>query len=725
MKRLHRLVILSFLGPFVMTFFIVLFLLLMQFLWRYIDELVGKGLEFKIIGELLLYASSSLVPLALPLAILLSSLMTFGNMGEYYELTAMKSSGISLRKIMYPLIFLVMLMTVGAFFFANNVLPVTNLKMKSLLYDVRNQQPGVQITEGVFYNGISNYSIRVNRKDQVTNMLYDIKIYDHSSRKGNVSVIVADSGRMKVTSDKRNLVVTLWSGNVYTELEEKRHKRFRTYPHRFDKFQEENIIIEMTGFELMRSDESLFRNSYSMLNLDQLTKAVDSLQRGLDARSRHFYNNLLENSFFRMNTRNSMRFSPPMYNRSNGMQGGINPAPYPGNPTALGSQSLPDNMPASVRQRMAHPGDQATHQEIPNAALGVPPPGEKTPHVPAGGVIKANMPKIKVHNFDSLLRSYDVASRRSIIRTALNYTSMNQYMVSSSADNLKFDTRYLRRHEIEWHRKFTLSLACLIFLFIGAPLGAIIRKGGLGMPTVISTLLFILYYIMSLTGEKMVRESVASPFAGMWFSSFVLIVAGIFLTYEATNDSAILNLDSYINWIRDRLGLRKSVLLDKKAHLTGKFEILEISRQELQDSFTAIGQEAIKCAVKMNKEISLFNLANKLFSNTGYLFLIEFTMEYNSLIDRVILSQWFKIPYFSRRLSEFPLLDARLIHKSLSNRVVKWASIVIFPVWISLLLITWVKVQRMKRSLHIVQQLSAGMVNLLNSAALKTEFEYA
>jgi len=245
------------------------------------------------------------------------------------------------------------------------------------------------------------------------------------------------------------------------------------------------------------------------------------------------------------------------------------------------------------------------------------------------------------------------------------------------------------------------------------------------MPTVISTLLFILYYIMSLTGEKFVRESVTSAFTGMWFSSFVLIVAGVFLTYEATNDSAILNLDSYLNWIRDKLGFRKSVLLDKKSHLTGKFEILEISKQELQKSFINIGHDAIKCAEKMRREIRIYNLSKKLFSNTGYLYLIEFTMEYNSLIDRVILSQWFKIPYFSRRLSEFPLIDARIFRKTLSHPAVKWISIILFPVWIIHILFAWIRIQRMKRSLHMVHQLSAGMVNLMNSSALKTDFEYA
>jgi len=244
-----------------MTFFIVMFLLLMQFLWRYIDELVGKGLDFSIVGELMAYASASLVPLALPLSVLLSSLTTFGGMGEHYELTALKSSGISLRRIMMPVIVLSLFITAGAFLFANYVLPVTNLKMKSLLYDVRQQRPEVQIAEGVFYNGIDNYTLRVGRKDPVTNKLYNLLIYDHTERRGNVSVTVADSGHMQMTADRRNLIVTLWDGYVYTEVEEDKRARERTYPSRTDNFREQKIIIEMTGFELMRSDESIFKNT--------------------------------------------------------------------------------------------------------------------------------------------------------------------------------------------------------------------------------------------------------------------------------------------------------------------------------------------------------------------------------------------------------------------------------------------------------------------------------
>jgi lipopolysaccharide export system permease protein len=382
---------------------------------------------------------------------------------------------------------------------------------------------------------------------------------------------------------------------------------------------------------------------------------------------------------------------------------------YNTNAPVLGNQSLPGNK--------INPARHFDPTKVPAVV--------KKPRVINADSIKALKPVIKVLGFDSLYNSFNTFEKHSIVRTALNYTSMNQYMVVSTAANLKFDMRYLRRHEIEWHRKFTLSLACLIFLFIGAPLGAIIRKGGLGMPTVISTLLFILYYIMSLTGEKFVRESVISSFNGMWISSWILIVAGIFLTYEATNDSAILNFDSYISWVRDKLGLRKSVLLDRKAHLTGKFEIIDIPRKELQDDFTSISHQAVRCGVQLRKEISVLSLARKIISNKGYSNVIEFGVHYNSLIDRIILSQWFRIPYFNKRLTEFPFLNGRLTNNNLYRPFIKWGSLILFPVWISIFLVTWIKVQRMKRSLQLVHELAMGMVNLLNSSAIKTEFEYA
>jgi lipopolysaccharide export system permease protein len=680
-----------------MTFFIVLFLLLMQFLWRYIDELVGKGLELKIIGELMMYASSGLVPLALPLAILLSSLMSFGNMGEFYELTAIKASGISLRRILMPLIIVVILVSAGAFFFANNVLPVTNLKMKSLLYDVRQQRPEVQITEGVFYNGLDNYSIRVEKKDPITNLLYDIKIYDHTAHRGNIKVTTADSGQMKMTADRRYMVITLWDGYTYLERNEGRRKRSTSdyYPLEVDKFGEQRTIIEMTGFELMRSDESIFRNSYQMLNISQLAHQSDSIRNELKERSSQFYKTLLRNNIFKLNQKTADTYIPENFSST---------------PTFW--ESKDNAAPEQIRAKIL-------------AARPTPRPAvRRQPAVSKPDSVARNKSTLKVSNFDSLYHSFSLPQQRNIIKSATNYSSMAQYMVVNTASNIVFETKFLRRHEIEWHRKFTLSFACLIFLFIGAPLGAIIRKGGLGMPTVISTLLFILYYIISLSGEKFVRESVMSGFMGMWLSSFVLVVAGVFLTYQASNDSAILNIDTYLNWLRDKTGLKKGILLEKKTHITGRFELVEIPRDVLQGEFKVIIDMARNCLESLKEDSRWLVLFHKAFNNTSIFYLIEFGIHYNSFIDQVILSEWFRIPYFQKRLAEFPLMHGRIAEPALRNRMLRWTLVVLFPFGIIRLLHLKIRVMHIQRQLKKVIELSSGMNNLLNSAALKTEAVY-
>ncbi len=255
----------------------------------------------------------------LPLAILLSSLMTFGNMGEYYELTAIKASGISLQRIMMPVVFLVIIISTGAFFFSNNVVPITNLKMRTLRFDVTHLRPEVSITEGVFYNGLDNYSIRVGKKDPVTNMLYDIRIYDHSVSRGNPDVTIADSGRMKVTADHRNMIFTLWSGTKYTEVDEGRRRKDRRFPHRLLKFSEEDMIIQMTGFEFSRTDDKVFKNSYQMLNVTQLKQTADSLRKTLLIKSRDFKNTLIRNSFFKINEKErtvTNGFRSPRYSKT-------------------------------------------------------------------------------------------------------------------------------------------------------------------------------------------------------------------------------------------------------------------------------------------------------------------------------------------------------------------------------------------------------------------------
>lgn len=511
MKRLHKLILKSFLGPFVLVFFIVMFVLLMQFLWRYIDDLVGKGLTFGVISELLLYTSASLVPMALPLSILMSSLMTFGNMGEYYELTAIKSSGISLQRVMKPLIIFVIFVSIGAFFFANRVMPYTNLKMRSLLYDVRQQRPELQIKPGEFYNGVDDYSIRVERKNPETNMLYDLHIYDHSSRKGNISVTVADSGLMKMTSDERELIITLYHGTSYNEMQEKRRgPQNRTYPEEMDKFGEQRFIIPLTGFGLQRTDENLFKSNYQMMNLSQLDKMRDSLKTDMNGNRNRFKKVLYVNNLFKVRN-----YLPPI------------------------NHNLPKK-------------NSAEKTSVKNIGL-------------RSDTLKN---KLQTVNFDTILTTLGEMNARRIVTQALMNARSTKIFIEDNKNNYDFQKKSLRRYEIEWHRKFTISFACFIFLFIGAPLGAIIRKGGLGMPLVLSTLLFIFYYIASMMGEKFVRESILPDYEGMWLSSLLLLIIGIFLTFKATTDSRIFNIESYQNLLKRLTGYfsRKS---NKKENSNG------------------------------------------------------------------------------------------------------------------------------------------------------------
>ncbi|NJO70154.1 MAG: YjgP/YjgQ family permease [Bacteroidetes bacterium] len=475
MKRLHKFILSSFLGPFVFTFFIVVFLLLMQFLWKYIDDLVGKGLEVHVITELLVYTAASLVPMAIPLAVLLASLMTLGSLGENYELTALKAAGISLQRIMQPLIVFSFVIALLAFFFANYVLPVTNLKMRSLLYDIQQQRPELQIREGVFYNGIQDYSIYIGKKDYKTNLLQNIKIYDHRERKGNISVTLADSGYMKITSDKKYLLLTLYNGFVYSDVKNQRPTIQNTYPFRRDKFSKQIIYIELSGFGLQRTDEQLFKQNYQMLNLGQLSFYSDSLYNDVNYRSGNLVKTLKSSTIFQND------------------------------------------------------------------------PGKKKNSVPADSSI---IGKHLTTNFDSAFAVQPTMERANNISAALSLARDSKSYIMSSFMNNDDTIRRARKYDIEWQRKFTLAIACIIFFFIGAPLGAIIRKGGLGMPVVVSVGFFVIYYMISISGEKFAREGVVTPFYGMWLSALILLPVGIFLTYKATTDSAILNMETYSNSIK-------------------------------------------------------------------------------------------------------------------------------------------------------------------------------
>jgi lipopolysaccharide export system permease protein len=467
MKTLHKFILKSYVGPFVMTFFIAMFVFFMMFIFKYIDDFVGKGLGAGVLSELFFYFSLTTIPMALPLAILLSSLMTFGNLGEHFELSALKSSGLSLQRIMLPLIITIILLSVSAFYFSNNILPKTNLKAGSLLYDVRQSKPALLFKDGVFNNSLDGFSIRVGKKEKDGKTLKDVMIYDHRAMQGNNVVLCAKEGRMEETADKAYLVLTLKDGIGYKEMMDN-PKDLRTHPMVRDKFAEKVIRFDMTEFKMTRTNEEVFKNNYQMMNLSQLKTIVDSLGIKMQKRKDDFSLQLRKSYYLR---------STEFFQKQDSIKAAAN------------------------------------------------------------------------RNKD-FLSGFSKEEKLNIIETASNITrSSKAYTESVSSDDYT-DYDNMLKYDIEWHRKFTLSIACIVLFFIGAPLGAIIRKGGLGMPMVISVIFFITFHILSITGEKLAKEGSIPVYEGMWMATIILLPIGIFLTYKATADSTLFDYTAYFERIK-------------------------------------------------------------------------------------------------------------------------------------------------------------------------------
>lgn len=477
LKKVDKFVLKSFIGPLILTFFIVLIILLLQFLWMYVDELAGKGLDFNILAELLYHFALTFVPMALPLAILLASLMTFGNMGEFSELSALKSSGIPLQRIMQPLMILIGLISVVSFFFSNDVLPYSTSKARTLLYDIRRKKPDINIQAGTFYNGVPDFSIKVTSKDPVTNRLDRLIIYDHRERRGNTSVTLADSGYMRTTPDGSGLIMTLYNGYTFNEIEEKNiNPGSKTHPSRKDFFKEQTIVIPLSGFELERSQEGLFKSSAAMLNISQLSFHIDSLSKAYNERVNYHFNDFKNSKFYHISN-------------------------YPFHPTTGISR-------------------------------------------------EDSLKKMKVFNTKLLFDSLPAAERKDALTRAITNIKDGNIYLSQITESHYWEIKVLKRYEVEWNKKLTMSFACLVFFFIGAPLGAIIRKGGLGTPAVISVFFFVIYYVISLSAQKLVEENLIGTFAGMWAASYILLPIGAFLTYKATTDSVIMNIDTYFIFLK-------------------------------------------------------------------------------------------------------------------------------------------------------------------------------
>ncbi len=476
MKTLHKFILKSYVGPFVMTFFIAMFVFFMMFIFKYIDDFVGKGLSFGILSELFFYFSLTTVPMALPLAILLSSLMTFGNLGEHFELTALKSAGLSLQKIMTPLILTTVCLSIGAFYFSNSVLPYTNLKAGSLLYDVRESKPALLFKEGVFNNSLEGFSIRVGKKERDGKTLGDILIYDHRAMQGNTIVMSAKTGKMEETADKMYLLLNLKDGVSYKEINDN-PKDALTRPLMRDKFEERTIHFDLSEFKMSRTSENLFKNNYQMLNISQLNKAVDSLKLKNQKRKIDFIAQLKQS----------------YYSKS----------------TLL----------------MA--------------------------------VADSTKKLVSDTNFFSKLSN---AQQLSVIENATNIARSAKAYSESIFNESETEVYSSLKYEAERHRKFTLSIACLVLFFIGAPLGAIIRKGGLGMPVVISVVFFIIFHVLSITGEKLAKEGEIPVYQGMWLATAVLFPIGVFLTIKATSDSSLFDINAYIDPIKKLFTRKKETL---------------------------------------------------------------------------------------------------------------------------------------------------------------------
>jgi lipopolysaccharide export system permease protein len=456
-KKLDALILKSFIGPFIVTFFIALFILIMQNLWKYIDDLVGKGLDFATIGQFLWYASLTLLSLAMPIAILISSIMTFGNLGESFELVAIKSSGISLLRFMRPLIWVSIALCFVTFIFTNNVIPFAYLKFTTIYNDIYYKKPAFDLKEGVFFTYIPGFAIKVGKKDSDGKTIRNVIIYEQGNSLQD-NCIVAEKGVMKISEDKNFLEFNLENGYRYQErgtVSDSATEFIRLG------FKEYKKLFDLSVLQKQNTNDSIFRNNHKMLSARQLNKNIDSLKATDDSLNKQMYTNL----------KGYLHFT---------------------------------NLPDSVWKK-------------------------------TGKVAMLKKSKDLVPDSASVTVNERAITLAGDIKNTIQF---NGFDTEGREKNIRF-------HEIEWHRKFSFSMACLVLFFIGAPLGSIIRKGGMGMPLVVAIVFFLIFHLLNMFGEKFVREGFTSPFVGMWLAVLTLIPVGIFLTYKAMHDSQLFSKEFY------------------------------------------------------------------------------------------------------------------------------------------------------------------------------------
>ena len=584
-KKLDILLIKAFLGPFIATFFITAFVLVLQIMWLYIDDFVGKGLDTWTIMRWLLYVSATVVPLALPLAVLLSSIMTLGNLGETYELVAIKSAGISLLRFLRPLFIVTCFITVIAFFFNNNIYPIANLKMNTLKYDILISKPAFDIKEGVFFDKIEGFVIKIGKKEKDDSTIRNVVIYEQNTSGNQDNMIIADSGTMVVSPDKRNLIFTLKDGWRYQE----RGNRFGTGTELIRLgFRRYKKVMDLSSFMMNQTNDSAFRNNYQMLNIVQLNHSIDSIKKvdqnyvhqsvtsvattlkfaayldttGWDAvEKKPASRYLLPREKVRDSLRKVWVAARRKYDSAIIAQDSIRRA-QKATAGAIANKHKDTSGAKTANPVVKAPGQGPTPPSVAtNTSPGHPtgPPNHTSQLTVTAQTAVALPPRPSKNPPDPVF--FDIlpdSVRMRVLETSLSTVNSTKVGIFQPVALYSAEEHNLVQREMAWHEKMTMAVACLVMFLVGAPLGSIIRKGGIGMPLVIAVVFFLIFFLLNNFGKKLAGQSVLSPVGGEWMATYVLTPIGIFLIYKALHDSQLFNKEFYF-----RLGRKIRPLLPK------------------------------------------------------------------------------------------------------------------------------------------------------------------
>lgn len=627
-KKLDIFVLKSFLLLFAGTFFICLFIFMMQFLWRYVDELVGKGLEINVLAQFFFYSGLTLIPLSLPLAILLAALMTFGNFGERYELLSMKAAGIPLLRIIRSVVLFCVFLGGMSFFFQNIIGPRAQKQLWTLLVSMKQKSPEVDIPEGVFYSDIDGYNIYVKQKDRKTGMLKDVLIYNFSDGFENAHIIWAAEGKLELTADKQHLFLHLYNGEQFENLKSQ-SVISRNVPYRRETFKEKHTLIKFSS-EFNMVDGSFLDRRSDIKNMHEISVAIDSLTVHADSVGRSMYSDIMSTTY-------------------------------------------------------------------------------RTPVLTPADSTKMKEERVSVINTDSIYNSMTSQEKLKVLTTTGNRMSS----LASDWDMKSFLTKdtdnNIRSHRSDWHKKITLSLACIIFFFIGAPLGAIIRKGGLGMPVVISVLIFVIYYIIDSGATRVAKSGEMNIVLGTWMSTIVLAPLGAFFTYKSNKDSVVFNIDVYAAFFRKLFGIRQSRHLFKK-------EVI-IHTPEYQEDIEILEEISRDCTVYLENH-RLKGMPNyvQIFTNNKH---DDAIAEINKKIEAVIeeLSNT-KDAVLLNLLNNYPFLSVKA-HKSLFDN--RWLNLllgIVIPAGLLLYLNIWRYRIRLDKDLRLIIKNNQSIIEQIRNQQL-------